>query len=131
VQGDASHFDYWQPTSYDWRLRTLPYTNPSRNSEKCKRFDEPVVVESVVVESVVVEPVVTPRYIQNPWTNFRPYIPKQEQNTTKTMDTNSTTNDGWITVKPKQKKPVVVVELCRFFKKAGWCRYGNKCYNKH
>ena len=130
VQGNYG--DYWQPTSYDWRLRTLPYINHSRNSDECKRFDEPVVVvEPVVVEPVVVEPVVTPRYIQNPWTNFRPYIPKQEQNTTKTMDTNSTTNDGWITVKPKEKKPVIVVELCRFFKKAGWCRYGNKCYNKH
>ena len=97
------------------------------------RFDEPV----VVVEPVVVEPnktVITPRYIQNPWTNFRPYIPKQEvvkieQNTTKTVDN---TTDGWITVKSKlKKKPVIIVELCRFFKNAGWCRYGNTCHRRH
>jgi len=124
-----------KPTINVWQQRIIDIVNKSPN--RYVKQVEPVVVEPVVVESVVVEPVktvITPRYIQNPWTNFRPYIPKQEvvkveQNTTKTVDS---TTDGWITVKSKpKKKPVIIVELCRFFKNAGWCRYGNTCHRRH
>ena len=120
-----------KPTINVWQQRIIDIVNKSPN--RYVKQVVPVVVEPVVV----VEPnktVITPRYIQNPWTNFRPYIPKQEvvkieQNTTNTVDN---TTDGWITVKSKlKKKPVIIVELCRFFKNAGWCRYGNTCHRRH
>ena len=34
--------DVWRPTSYDWRIRTRPYTHPSQDSEEYKSFLEGV-----------------------------------------------------------------------------------------